>query len=58
MQINVSSHIEKVVRVAGRAVEYAEAANLLQRPDVNIAVGYLVYVESGGRTFLPWSCRP
>jgi len=56
-QIQVSYHVDKVSRVVGRTVGQAEATQLLLNPEVNAAVGWLVYAAAG-YTWLPWSCRP
>ena len=53
LQINYDSHVNKLLRVTG-----SSDPALLYDPAVNIAVGYLVWLESGGGSFLPWSCRP
>ena len=58
-QVHADAHREKVERVVGvKNLTHEEAVLALSYPDINLAVAYLVYVESGGRTFLPWSCRP
>ncbi len=46
-------HVGKLERVTG-----SRDLTLLFEPAVNIAVGWLVYAESGGGSWLPWSCRP
>jgi len=53
MQINAASHLNKLYDVTG-----GYDVTRLFEPEVNVAVGYLVWLRSGGRTFLPWSCRP
>jgi hypothetical protein len=52
LQIN-AVHVGKLERVTG-----SRDLALLFDPAINIAVGWLVYAESGGGTWLPWSCRP
>lgn len=52
-QIAYPTHRDKLVRVAG-----VDDPALLFDPEINTAVAYLVYEESGGGTWLPWSCRP
>lgn len=53
MQINYSAHRDKLISVTG-----VDDPNRLFDPEVNVAVGYLVWLESGGGTWLPWACRP
>ena len=52
-QINYSAHVDKLVRVTG-----SSDPDLLFDPAINTAVAWLVYDESGGRTWQPWGCRP
>ena len=52
MQIN-AVHVEKLYAVTG-----SRDLTLLFDPEVNVAVAYLVWRDSGGRTWLPWACRP
>ena len=52
MQINWPSHLDKLEKVTG-----SRDWTLLRDPDINIAVGYEVFV-SNGRTFGAWSCHP
>ena len=53
MQIEYSAHVGQLVRVTG-----SSDPTLLYDPAVNIAVGWLVFEESGGGSWAPWSCRP
>ena len=53
MQIAYPTHRAKLVAVAG-----VDDPALLLDPAVNVAVAHLVYLESGGGTFIPWACKP
>ena len=51
-QVAYPTHRDKLIRVAG-----VDDPSLLFDPAVNTGVAYLVWLESGGGTFLPWACR-
>lgn len=53
MQIQAYWHMDKLRRVTG-----SDDVELLLDPVVNLEVGWLVYQESGGGSWEPWSCRP
>lgn len=55
MEIHYEAHKDKLFAVTG-----SYDVNLLFDPAVNIAVGYLVWLNGGphGKSWAPWSCAP